>query len=151
MTSMMRDVTRIGTAAKASQLGRFDLAGKTGTTNNHVDAWFAGYNPKHVAVVWMGYDQPRTLGSETGGSAALPIWINYMATALKDIAQEIPSMPDGVTQIKINLSNGRRANDNEGGLYEYFYEEYPPSDKDKDDHGPIKANISEPTDSNQLY
>ncbi|MFM8758990.1 MAG: penicillin-binding transpeptidase domain-containing protein, partial [Methylophilaceae bacterium] len=64
MTSMMRDVTRIGTAAKASQLGRFDLAGKTGTTNNHVDAWFAGYNPKHVAVVWMGYDQPRTLGSE---------------------------------------------------------------------------------------
>ena len=151
MTSMMRDVTRIGTAAKASQLGRFDLAGKTGTTNNHVDAWFAGYNPKHVAVVWMGYDQPRTLGSETGGSAALPIWINYMATALKDIAQEIPSMPDGVTQIKINLSNGRRANDNEGGLYEYFYEEYPPSDKDKYDHGPIKANISEPTDSNQLY
>jgi len=151
MTSMMRDVTRIGTAAKASQLGRFDLAGKTGTTNNHVDAWFAGYNPKHVAVVWMGYDQPRTLGSETGGSAALPIWINYMATALKDIAQEIPSMPDGVTQIKINLSNGRRANDNEGGLYEYFYEEYPPSDKDKDDHGPLKANISEPTDSNQLY
>ncbi len=151
MTSMMRDVTRIGTAAKASQLGRFDLAGKTGTTNNHVDAWFAGYNPKHVAVVWMGYDQPRTLGSETGGSAALPIWINYMATALKDIAQEIPSMPDGVTQIKINLSNGRRANDNEGGLYEYFYEEYPPSDKDKDDHGPIKANINEPTDSNQLY
>jgi penicillin-binding protein 1A len=151
MTSMMRDVTRIGTAAKASQLGRFDLAGKTGTTNNHVDAWFAGYNPKHVAVVWMGYDQPRTLGSETGGSAALPIWINYMATALKDIAQEIPSMPDGVTQIKINLSNGRLANDNEGGLYEYFYEEYPPSEKDKDDHGPIKANISEPTDSNQLY
>ena len=151
MTSMMRDVTRIGTAAKASQLGRFDLAGKTGTTNNHVDAWFAGYNPKHVAVVWMGYHQPRTLGSETGGSAALPIWINYMATALKDIAQEIPSMPDGVTQIKINLSNGRRANDNEGGLYEYFYEEYPPSDKDKDDHGPIRANISEPTDSNQLY
>ncbi|MFM8812809.1 MAG: penicillin-binding protein 1A [Methylophilaceae bacterium] len=151
MTSMMRDVTRIGTAAKASQLGRFDLAGKTGTTNNHVDAWFAGYNPKHVAVVWMGYDQPRTLGSETGGSAALPIWINYMATALKDIAQEIPSMPDGVTQIKINLSNGRRANDNEGGLYEYFFVEYPPSDKDKDDHGPIKANISEPTDSNQLY
>ena len=151
MTSMMRDVTRIGTAAKASQLGRFDLAGKTGTTNNHVDAWFAGYNPKHVAVVWMGYDQPRTLGSETGGSAAMPIWVNYMATALKDIAQEIPSMPDGVTQIKINLSNGRRANDNEGGLYEYFYEEYPPSDKDKDDHGPIKANISEPTDSNQLY
>jgi len=151
MTSMMRDVTRIGTASKASQLGRFDLAGKTGTTNNHVDAWFAGFNPKHVAVVWMGYDQPRTLGSETGGSAALPIWINYMATALKDIAQEIPSMPDGVTQIKINLSNGRRANDNEGGLYEYFYEEYPPSDKDKDDQGPIKANISEPTDSNQLY
>ncbi len=151
MTSMMRDVTRIGTAAKASQLGRFDLAGKTGTTNNHIDAWFAGYNPNHVAVVWMGYDQPRSLGNETGGSAALPIWIDYMATALKGSPQDIATVPDGVTQIKINLANGRRASDTEGGLFEYFYDEYPPADKDKDDHVPIKANISEPTDINQLY
>jgi penicillin-binding protein 1A len=151
MTSMMRDVTRIGTAAKASQLGRADLAGKTGTTNNHVDAWFAGYNPKHVAIVWMGYDQPRTLGKETGGSAALPIWISYMATALKHLPEEITPMPDGVTQIKINLSNGRHAADNEGGLFEYFYDEYPPPEKDKDDHTVIKSNVNEPTDSNQLY
>jgi len=151
MTSMMRDVTRIGTAAKATQLGRADLAGKTGTTNNHVDAWFAGYNPKHVAIVWMGYDQPRTLGKETGGSAALPIWMSYMATALKRVPEEISPMPDGVTQIKINLNNGRHAADNEGGLFEYFYDEYPPPEKDKDDHTVIKSTVNDPTDSNQLY
>lgn len=151
MTSMMRDVTRIGTAAKASELGRYDLAGKTGTTNNHIDAWFAGYNPKHVAVVWMGYDQPRTLGKETGGSAALPIWINYMATALKSSPQEIPTMPDGVSQIKINLSTGKRASDSEGGLFEYFYDEFPPAEKDKDDHAPIKSTVIEPVDSKDLY
>lgn len=151
MTSMMRDVTRIGTAAKASELGRFDLAGKTGTTNNHIDAWFAGYNPKHVAVVWMGYDQPRSLGKETGGSAALPIWISYMSTALKNLPQDIPAMPDGVSQIKINLSNGRRASETEGGLYEYFYDEFPPPEKDKDEPSLIKSNISEPSDSKELY
>src|SRR5690606_21767134 len=68
MTSLLQDVARIGTAARARELGRSDLAGKTGTTNNHVDAWFAGYNPDQVAIAWMGYDQPRSLGrSETGG------------------------------------------------------------------------------------
>ena len=78
MTTMMRDVVRGGTAARAMQLGRQDLAGKTGTTNESVDAWFCGFNAAEVAVAWIGFDQPRTLGpQETGAAAALPIWMAY--------------------------------------------------------------------------
>ncbi len=87
----MKDVVRRGTAARAGQaLKRSDLAGKTGTTNDYVDAWFCGYQPSLVGVAWIGFDQPKRLGNgETGGSAALPIWIGYMAKALKDV----PEMP----------------------------------------------------------
>src|SRR5690606_33766277 len=110
MTSLLQDVARIGTAARARELGRSDLAGKTGTTNNHVDAWFAGYNPDQVAIAWMGYDQPRSLGrSETGGRAALPMWIDYMATALKDVPDEPYQKPEGITSIKIDPLTGTRA------------------------------------------
>ncbi|MEO8417300.1 MAG: penicillin-binding protein 1A [Methylophilaceae bacterium] len=127
MTSMMQDVARIGTAAKAREIGRYDLAGKTGTTNNQVDAWFAGYNPKQVAIAWMGFDQPRSLGNrETGGQAALPIWINYMAAALKGTPDVRYAAPEGVTSIKIDPLTGTRAKDSEGGIYEYFYNEFPP-------------------------
>ena len=83
---MLRDVVRFGTATKALVLKRPDIAGKTGTTNDSIDAWFAGYQAKIVGVAWIGYDQPRNLGNrETGGGLALPIWIGYMQTALKDI------------------------------------------------------------------
>jgi penicillin-binding protein 1A len=127
MTSLLQDVARIGTASRARELGRSDLAGKTGTTNNHVDAWFAGYNPAQVAVTWMGYDQPRSLGSqETGGRAALPIWIDYMKFALKDVPDEPYKAPEGVVSIKIDPLTGTRAREGESGLYEYFYQEYPP-------------------------
>lgn len=127
MTSMMQDVARIGTAAKARELGRYDLAGKTGTTNNLVDTWFAGYNPKQVAIVWMGFDKPRTLGrNETGGHAALPIWIDYMASALKGMPDVPYAVPEGVSSIKIDLATGTRANEDESGVYEYFYHEFPP-------------------------
>jgi penicillin-binding protein 1A len=85
--AMMRDVTIYGTAARASsQLKRRDLAGKTGTTNEYVDAWFCGYQATVAGCAWVGFDQPRNLGGrETGGVAAMPIWIGYMATALKDV------------------------------------------------------------------
>ena len=99
--SLLNDVTRIGTAAKAQQqLGRTDLYGKTGTTNEAVDAWFAGFQPGLVAVVWMGYDQPRSLGSrESGGGLALPIWIDYMAQGLKGVPQaEPPAPPEGLVR-----------------------------------------------------
>ena len=127
MTSMMQDVTRIGTAAKARELGRYDLAGKTGTTNNLVDAWFAGYNPAQVAVVWMGFDQPRSLGNqETGGHAALPIWISYMGKALQGVPDQPYPVPQGVVQAKVDPLTGLRTEEEEGGLYDYFYQEFIP-------------------------
>jgi penicillin-binding protein 1A len=127
MTSMMKDVVTRGTATKAKVLGRQDLAGKTGTTNNQIDAWFAGYTPKQVAITWIGYDQPRSLGKdETGGKAALPIWIRYMATALRGIPDVPVSVPDGINQLKISSYTGVMVSEDEEGLYEYFYHENPP-------------------------
>ncbi len=100
MDSMLRDVVRIGTATRAKTLKRNDLAGKTGTTNDSVDAWFAGYQPSLAAVAWVGFDQPRKLGDrETGGGLALPIWIDYMAVALKGVAEEPRREPEGVVRI----------------------------------------------------
>jgi len=100
--SMLREVVRSGTAAPAKQrLGRNDLAGKTGTTNDAVDAWFAGYTPNLVAIAWMGYDQPKSLGvRETGGGLALPIWVGYMSKMLKGVpeAPERPA-PEGVLMV----------------------------------------------------
>jgi penicillin-binding protein 1A len=108
--TMLNDVTRIGTAARASNaLNRTDLGGKTGTTNDSMDAWFAGYQSTLVAAVWMGYDTPRNLGNrETGGGLSLPIWINYMRTALKGVPQAELKPPEGVVRI--------------GG--DWYYEEY---------------------------
>ena len=127
MTSMMRDVVLHGTAVKAKVLGRQDLAGKTGTTNDQIDAWFAGYNPKQVAVVWIGFDQPRSLGKdETGGKAALPIWIRYMATALQGKPDVPYIVPAGIMQVKINSYTGTHVYEDEPGMYEYFYQENPP-------------------------
>ena len=127
MTSMMQDVVRIGTAARARQLGRSDLAGKTGTTNNHMDAWFAGFSPAQVAVAWIGFDQPRPLGGrETGGTAALPIWIHYMSSALQGLPDQPYVTPQGVVSIKINPATGERASEAQGGLYEVFFQEFPP-------------------------
>ena len=131
MTSMMRDVVLRGTAIKAKSLGRNDLAGKTGTTNNQIDAWFAGFNPKQVAVSWIGYDQPRSLGKdETGGKAALPIWIRYMATALRGMPDEPFKIPDGVIQLKIDAGSGAMVGEYDDGIYEYFYQETPPRSRE---------------------
>lgn len=98
MDSMLRDVTIYGTAARASvTLKRQDLAGKTGTTNEYLDAWFCGYQMSVAGCAWLGFDQPRKLGDkETGGAAALPIWIGYMSRALKDVPVQVPSMPEGL-------------------------------------------------------
>ena len=100
MDSMLQEVTKTGTAASArAKLGRSDIAGKTGTTNDSHDAWFAGYNPKIVAIAWIGFDKPASLGDrETGGGLALPMWISYMSVALKDAPQETREVPSGVTQ-----------------------------------------------------
>jgi penicillin-binding protein 1A len=97
MDHMMQDVTRLGTAARAARLGRSDLAGKTGTTNEFVDAWFAGYQPALVGIAWVGFDQPKTLGkNQTGGVVALPIWLSYMERVLKDVPEMPREMPPGI-------------------------------------------------------
>jgi penicillin-binding protein 1A len=109
--SMLKDVVRFGTATKALSLKRPDISGKTGTTNDSIDAWFAGYQNKLVGVAWIGYDQPKNLGNkETGGGLALPIWIGYMAKALKGAPVDERSVPSGLIQVG----------------EEYYYAENPP-------------------------
>ena len=100
MDSMLQEVTKTGTAGGArAKLNRNDIAGKTGTTNDSHDAWFAGYNPQVVAVAWIGFDKPKSLGDrETGGGLALPIWLNYMAVALRGMPEFTREVPAGVTQ-----------------------------------------------------
>lgn len=112
MDSMMKDVARRGTGARAyAALKRPDIAGKTGTTNDFFDGWFCGYQPSLVAVAWMGFDQPQKLGSgETGGALALPIWIDYMSKALAKIPVETPTPPPGLIS---------------AGDSEYVYKEFP--------------------------
>jgi len=100
MDNMLRGVVQTGTATRAKVLKRIDLAGKTGTTNDSHDAWFAGYQPGLAAVAWVGFDQPRKLGDrETGGGLALPIWIDYMASALRGIPVQAGEPPRGIVQI----------------------------------------------------
>jgi penicillin-binding protein 1A len=98
MSSLLQDVTRSGTAAKARvALKRDDIYGKTGTTNDSMDAWFAGYHHNLAAVVWIGYDTPRKLGDrETGGGLSLPVWISFMETALKNMPVLESVAPEGV-------------------------------------------------------
>jgi penicillin-binding protein 1A len=127
MTTLMQDVIRQGTGVRAMQLGRKDLAGKTGTTNENVDAWFAGYYPTLVAVSWIGFDQPHTLGEkETGAMAALPIWMDYMGKMLKNVPQAIYEIPDGVITARINPDTGLLDPENKNGIVEYFYQENMP-------------------------
>ncbi len=98
--SMLKDVVRFGTATKALVLKRTDISGKTGTTNDSIDAWFAGYQAKLVGIAWIGYDQPKNLGNkETGGGLALPIWIGYMQKALKNVPQEERVVPQGLIRV----------------------------------------------------
>lgn len=126
MQSLMRDVVRAGTAARAMKLGRTDLAGKTGTTNDFIDAWFCGFNPTLVAVAWIGFDQPQTLGrNETGGLAALPIWMSYMGVALKGVPEAPFAPPPGVVAVRVNPETGMR---DESGVVDYFYQEFVPSE-----------------------
>ncbi|MDA9210547.1 PBP1A family penicillin-binding protein [Methylophilaceae bacterium] len=128
MSSLLKEVINTGTARKAKTLKRTDIAGKTGTTNELVDAWFAGFNPDIVTVTWMGYDQPKTLGKhESGSRAALPIWIDYMKPIINKYPKKLLSSPDGIIPLKINSKTGMLAKENEDGIYEYFYDEFPPT------------------------
>ncbi len=124
MFNMMQDVIRGGTGARAMQLGREDLAGKTGTTNDQLDAWFAGFQRHLSAVAWVGFDLPRSLGpNETGAVAALPIWMAYVGKVLGTAPQEAPAVPEGVVAAHINPETGLRDPEDRQGLVEYFFQE----------------------------
>jgi penicillin-binding protein 1A len=107
VTSLMLDVVKRGTGRKAMELERNDLAGKTGTTNEHRDAWFSGFSQDLVATTWMGFDNFSSLGEgEFAAKTALPMWIDFMRFALKDLPQRLPAMPTGITTARINMSSG---------------------------------------------
>ena len=120
--SMMMDVVRRGTGKKAMELGRNDLAGKTGTTNDQRDAWFSGYNDEIVTSVWVGFDSHEPLGrNEVGGKAAMPIWIDYMRVALQDVPDQSPEIPEGITQARIDPVTGLLARiENRDAIVEVF-------------------------------
>ncbi len=120
--TLLKNNVRAGTASKAMALKRKDVGGKTGTTNDSVDAWFAGYTPSLVGIAWMGFDQPKSLGSrETGGGAAMPIWLDYMQKALKGVPERERPVPPG-----LKVVDG-----------DYYFDEFPP--------GQAVASIGVPT------
>ena len=119
--SMLKDVIKFGTGRKAKVLGRDDIAGKTGTTNGPRDAWFSGYSPKLVATAWVGFDDNSLLGkNEYGGSSALPIWIEFMGSALKDQAEILFDQPEGISRVKIDPVSGLRVLPSSEGIFEFF-------------------------------
>jgi penicillin-binding protein 1A len=125
MTTLLHDVITSGTAVRAMELKRKDLAGKTGTTNENVDAWFCGFNAAQVGIAWIGYDQPKSLGTnETGSAAALPIWISYMQRALKGVPEQAYEAPSGVVSVRINPETGLR--DDSSRYSDWFFAEFTP-------------------------
>ena len=151
MTSMLKDVITRGTARRALKLNRSDLAGKTGTTNESKDSWFAGYNPDFVTTVWAGFDQPQSLGrNEYGGTVALPIWIDYMAYALKDKPVHTLKEPSGMLSLRIDPVTGRIAKPGaENAYYEIFKsEDTPPTvDEFEDSWDSHSSPYGEPSES----
>ena len=137
LTSMLQDVITRGTAVRARALHRKDLAGKTGTTNDQKDAWFAGYNGDFVTVAWVGFDQPSTLGRrEYGGTAALPIWMEFMAGALDGRPEHSQPIPEGLTSVRIDPATGRTSRPGASdGFFEIFKEEDAPPAWDEIESG----------------
>ncbi|MBI1424100.1 MAG: peptidase [Gammaproteobacteria bacterium] len=129
MDSMLRDVIRHGTGRRALTLGRNDLAGKTGTTNDQRDAWFAGFNSHLVTISWVGFDTPRPLGShETGAIAALPMWIEFMGDALKHHPETPLVQPPGIVSVRINEKTGKPTTATDpDAMFEYFLEDQVPT------------------------
>jgi penicillin-binding protein 1A len=122
MASMMQDVIRAGTGRGALVLGRKDLAGKTGTTNDYRDAWFSGFNSEVAATAWVGFDQPVSLGrGETGGRTALPVWIDFMRVALEGVPEKPLTPPETMVRITINSETGKPTTpDDPEAMEEYF-------------------------------
>ena len=130
MRSIMKEVVERGTATKAKVLGRNDLAGKTGTTNDLYDAWFTGFNSGLVATAWVGYDEQTSLGNkESGGVAALPMWIDYMRVALDTMPEDREFQPEGISTVRIDRKTGKLASPGSNkGYFEFFREENVPTE-----------------------
>lgn len=150
INSMTRSVVQEGTGSKARVLKRTDLSGKTGTTNDQTNAWFAGYNTSIVTVTWVGFDNRDSLGSsEFGSKAALPMWIDYMRVALEDIPDVIPPQPPGLVNIRIDPRTGRPTGaDTPGSFFEIFREENNPEKSKQDPSNNIYVN---PHGSEQIH
>jgi len=129
MNSMLQDVILRGTGVRAMSLGRNDLAGKTGTTNDQRDAWFNGYNPDLVTITWVGFDQLKPLGNrEAASRAALPVWMDFMKVALAGKPQRLLQRPDGLVTMKINAETGLAASDTDTNtVFEIFRSENVPA------------------------
>ncbi|MCH8105149.1 MAG: penicillin-binding protein 1A [Proteobacteria bacterium] len=130
MRSMMREVVQRGTAVRAKALGRADIGGKTGTTNDQVDAWFSGFNDQIITSAWVGFDNQQSLGRrETGGRAALPVWLEYMKVALDGRPENLEEQPEGLVSIRIDTKTGKRADqDSIDSRFEIFRVEYAPEE-----------------------
>ncbi|WP_421548920.1 penicillin-binding protein 1A [Pseudomonas sp. QD4] len=153
LNSMLQDVIKLGTGRRALALGRTDLAGKTGTTNESKDAWFSGYNADYVTTVWTGFDQPESLGRrEFGGTVALPIWMNYMGAALKGRPPHTQPEPEGILSLRVDPVSGRAATPGTPNAYfELFKSEDSPPSVNELGNGsvpgsPLPADESAPAD-----
>jgi penicillin-binding protein 1A len=147
MDSMLKDVILRGTGKKAMSLKRSDLGGKTGTTNGPRDAWFSGYSPHLVTTSWVGFDNNSVIGrNEYGGSAALPIWIELMSTALQDKPDMVRKQPTGIVTVKIDPETGQRVSPGKEGIYEFFRIDNVPNAPDQDSVGSKKERDRLPDD-----
>jgi penicillin-binding protein 1A len=128
MQSILRDVIKRGTGRRALVLKRADLAGKTGTTNDQHDAWFSGFNSEYVATAWVGFDKLAPMGRrETGGRAALPVWIDFMRVALDGVPETIAKQPEGLVSVRIDSRTGQLADaDDPDAIFEYFHADRTP-------------------------
>ncbi|HTS55763.1 MAG TPA: penicillin-binding protein 1A [Burkholderiales bacterium] len=153
MYNIMQDVIRGGTGARAMSLGRTDLAGKTGTTNDQMDAWFAGFQRNLTCVVWVGFDLPRSLGpNETGAVAALPIWISFIGAVLKTLPEDSPPVPEGVIAARINPETGLRESNGKNTIVEYFYQENLPPEEETPTGSEVQSEPRRPEDiKNEIY
>lgn len=150
--SMMRDVIRLGTGRRALALGRDDIAGKTGTTNEQKDTWFAGFNHKIATTTWVGFDQPAPLGRrEFGASTALPIWLDYMEVALEGTEPAVMPRPNGIVNIRINPETGQRVRPGEEGIFEIFREEDAPPPLSVQDDGNGSGGAEEDDLSRRIF
>ena len=131
MNTMMRDVIRMGTGRGALVIGRKDLAGKTGTTNDQRDAWFTGFNADLATIAWVGFDNPRPLGErETGARAALPMWIDYMRDALRGVEETPLDQPPGLVSVRIDPKTGKLANaSTKDAIFEFFLADQVPTEQ----------------------